>query len=61
MQITTLEEAKARIATIDAMFDGARSWGSWMVPAANEREALAERFNLPHKHTARTASGRRVS
>ena len=54
------EEAVARIAQIDAMFEAATGWGSWMVMAANEREALATRFELPQKHQVRTASGNRT-
>jgi hypothetical protein len=56
----TLDEAKTRIAEIDSMFDLAGGWGSWMVEAANEREALANKFDLPHKWQARTASGHRT-
>lgn len=54
------EQAEARIAEIDAMFERAIGWGSWMVEAANEREALATKYGLPHKHQARTADGGRV-
>lgn len=57
----TEEQAKQRIAEIDAKFEKATGWGSWMVMAANEREALADKFSLPHKHQARSASGGRVS
>jgi hypothetical protein len=53
-------KAKARIAEIDAMFEGATGWGSWMVEAANEREALADKFGLPHKYQARTSAGERT-
>ena len=52
--------AMARVAEIDAMFEGATGWGSWMVSAANEREALADQFGFEHKHQARTASGGRT-
>lgn len=45
--------AKARIAEIDAMFEDAGRWGSWMVAAANEREHLATKFNLEQKWQAR--------
>lgn len=58
--MSTLEEAQKRIAEIDAKFEAAKGWGSWMVSAANEREALANRYNLPHKYQARTASGGRT-
>ena len=54
------DQAIARIAQIDAMFEGATGWGSWMVECANEREALATKFDLPHKHQARTGSGGRI-
>lgn len=57
----TREEAEKRIGEIDAMFDEATGWGSWMVMAANEREALANQFGFEHKNQARTASGGRVS
>lgn len=53
------ENALKRIAEIDAMFDGATGWGSWMVMAANEREALADKFGLEHKWQAR-CGGRRT-
>jgi hypothetical protein len=56
----TESEAITRIAEIDSMFEKAIGWGSWMVEAANEREALANKFNLPHKHLARSGSGGRV-
>ena len=51
-----LEQAVKRIAEIDAMFEGATGWGSWMVEAANEREHLATRFDLPQRYQARSAS-----
>lgn len=56
----TLEEAKARIAEIDKMFMGALHWGSWMVMAANEREDLANQFDLPQKYQARLDGGKRT-
>ena len=52
--------AQERIAEIDAMFEAATGWGSWMVMAANEREALADLFGFEHKYQARTASGART-
>ena len=58
--MTTREEAAKRVAEIDAMFEGATGWGSWMLMAANEREALADRFGFEHKYQARTASGGRT-
>lgn len=57
----TTEEKQARIAKIDANFDNANSWGSWMVMAANEREMLANELGVPHKYLARTSSGGKVS
>jgi hypothetical protein len=56
----TMDEALTRIAEIDSMFESAIGWGSWMIEAANEREALANKFNLPHKYQARSGSGGRV-
>lgn len=56
----TLPEAIKRIAEIDAKFEAAHSWGSWMIMAANERESLANQFNLPHRWRARTSGGRRT-
>ena len=53
-------QAIARIAEIDAMFEEATGWGSWMVMGANEREYLATRFGLPQKYQARTALGDRT-
>ena len=55
-----LEQAVKRIAEINAMFEGATGWGSWMVEAANEREHLATQFDLPQRYQARSASGGRV-
>lgn len=52
--------AIARIAKIDAKFESAKHWGSWMVMVANEREALATKWGLPQKYQARTDSGRRM-
>ena len=54
-----------RIAEIDAMFETATGWGSWMVSAASEREALVNELrksghNIPHKYQARTSDGGRV-
>ena len=61
-----IEAAKIRIAQIDAMFEGATSWGSWMVECANEREAYVAKLraagvDIEHKHLARSVGGRRVS
>lgn len=54
-----LEAAKVRIAEIDAMFESATGWGSWMVMCANEREDLATKYGLPQKYQAR-CGGRRT-
>lgn len=56
--------ALKRIAEIDAMFEEARGWGSWMVMCANERENLVDRLNFvgiktDHKWQAR-CDGRRT-
>jgi len=59
-QVAEKKKALARIAEIDAMFADAKGWGSWMVSAANEREALADAWGVEHKHQARTASGGRT-
>lgn len=56
--IETLETATRRIAEIDKMFEEATGWGSWMVECANEREALADQFGLPHKYQARCGGQR---
>ena len=55
-----------RIAEIDAMFDAATGWGSWMVMCANEREALVNALNkeghdIAHKNLARGSDGSRTS
>lgn len=55
-----------RVAEIDAMFDEATGWGSWMVMAANERESLVNQLKaagyvIEHKWQARDESGGRVS
>lgn len=53
-------DAIARITEIDRMFESAKAWGSFMIPAANEREALATSYGLPHRFLARTSSGERT-
>ena len=58
--------AFARIAEIDAMFDMATGWGSWMVMCANEREYLVNAINsrgghAVHRYQARTSSGGRTN
>lgn len=55
-----IEAARARVAEIDAKFESAEGWGSWMVSAANEREALADQFGFEQKYQARTGSGSRT-
>lgn len=60
MSETTKEQAIKRVAEIDAKFESATGWGSWMVMCANEREALATRFGLEQKWLARTGSGGRT-
>jgi len=70
MDQTTIDLDYARIAEIDAMFErascgGKSRWGSWMVEAANEREALVNLLQdagckIEHKYLARTVSGRKV-
>ena len=52
-------EAIKRISEIDAMFESATGWGSWMVMCANERKDLANRHGLEHKYQAR-CGGRRT-
>jgi hypothetical protein len=52
------EEAVKRVAEIDAMFEKATGWGSWMVMCANEREDLANQFGLEHKWQARCGGKR---
>lgn len=54
----TKEQAIARIAEIDTKFAAAKHWGSWMVMVANEREALANQFSLPHDNLARCGGQR---
>lgn len=63
MMPETLSETLRRIREVDAMFDRATGWGSWMVGAANDRERLVNYANhrwqaaLEHKNLARTADG----
>lgn len=54
-----VEEARQRVAEIDAMFEEAKGWGSWMVMCANERETLADQYGFEHKYQAR-CGGRRT-
>lgn len=54
-----------RIIEIDALFGAAVGWGSWVVEAANEREAIVNRLralchNISHRYQARTSGGHRV-
>ena len=65
-QPRSTKAALRRIAEIDAMFEEARGWSSWMVTCANEREQLVDMLrkrglDIEHKNLARTASGKRVS
>jgi len=58
------EDTMIRLAEIDAMFENAKGWGSWMVSVANEREAMVNSanqrwgLNLEHKWQARCGGGR---
>lgn len=54
-----------RIAVIDSDFENAKSWGSWMVMVANEREALVNDLHsrghkIAHRFQARTDGGHYV-
>ena len=54
--------SRERIAEIDAWFTAATGWGSWMVAAANEREALVDTLRadgeqIEHRWQARTGAG----
>jgi hypothetical protein len=54
-----MEADLKRIAEIDSMFEQSKSWGSWMVMAANEREALVNKLRaaghaVEHKWLVRT-------
>lgn len=53
--------ALVRVEQIDKMYEEATGWGSWMVEASNERESLANRYGIPHKHLARSSTGGKVS
>ena len=65
--ITGGDDAKLkRVTEIDAMFEAAAGWGSWMVMSANEREWLVTELrskghDIEHKWLARDGSGGRVS
>jgi hypothetical protein len=63
--MNTCDDRLKRIAEIDAMFEEAAGWGSWMVSCANERECLVEGLahdgiKVAHKYQARTSSGERT-
>lgn len=52
------DDALKRISEIDAEFEQATGWGSWMVMVANERERLvddlrANGYQIEHKNVAR--------
>ena len=56
------KEKFERIAEIDKEFEEAPGWGSWMIMAANEREALVEWLRakghkVEHKYQVRTGTG----
>lgn len=58
-------DALARISAIDADFEGATGWGSWMISCANEREGLVDRLRangveIEHRFQARTSDGGRT-
>ena len=59
MEVINREYYEGRIAEIDAMFEAAKGWRSWMVMLANEREELANKLGVPHKWQAR-CGGRRT-
>lgn len=59
----TADDALKRIAQIDAEFEQATGWGSWMVMVANERERLvddlrANGYHVEHKHLARCGNSK---
>lgn len=54
----TKDEAIKRIAEIDAEFDKAARWGSWMSMASNEREDLANWYGLEHRWQIRCGGER---
>lgn len=56
-------QMKRRIAEIDAMFERAVGWGSWMASASSERHSLVEQLRklgikVEHKHVMK-ADGQR--
>lgn len=59
--VMTKDQKLARIAKIDAMFDAATAWGSWMVSASGDRARLVQSLSkfdgieVAHKHEVRTA------
>jgi hypothetical protein len=55
----------ARVAEIDAAFESATGWGSWMIVYANEREEIVNRLranghDIAHKYLARNDDGSRT-
>ncbi len=65
VKLTQTDPRRVRIAEIDAEFERAIGWGSWMVMCANEREALvnelrAEGHDIQRKYQARTDDGART-
>ena len=64
MEPRQVEEIERRIAEIDAMFERAAGWGSWMASASSERHGLVEQLRklgikAEHKHVMK-AGGRRI-
>lgn len=59
------DAARKRVAELDAQFEAATHWGSWMVMAANERQRLVNDLNAnghktEHKWLAR-CDGRKTN
>lgn len=58
----TIDEIKTKITEIDAMFESATGWGSWMASASAYRRSLVIQARhhgviIENKHECRTSSG----
>lgn len=61
--MTSIDDKLARIHEIDAQFENATGWGSWMATLSSERRCLVRELRaagivVDHRYELKTASGR---